>query len=214
MAFLAAVDSAEGRVRAAFVWLALAMVVDATDGWAARRLDVARRLPEFDGALLDNLVDYLTYVFVPVLLMRDLLLVPQVWVMPAGAAVLLASAYGFSRRDAKTDDHFFTGFPSYWNIVVFYLWIARLPAGVNLAILLVLVVLVFVPLRWVYPSRTAPLQPLTLSLGAIWTGQIGWLLYQAPDVSGRLLLWSLVFPAYYGILSVALSVRRRRPLTP
>lgn len=211
MAFLAAVDSAAGHTRAAFLWLALAVLVDATDGWAARRARVAERLPWFDGALLDNLVDYTTYVFVPVLLMRNLQLVPEAWSLPAGAAILLASAYGFSRRDAKTDDHFFTGFPSYWNIVVFYLWLARWPAMANLAILLGLVVLVFVPIRWVYPSRTEPMRRVTLSLGAVWTVQVGWMLVQAPDVSARLLVWSLVFPGYYAILSGALSLRRWRP---
>jgi len=213
MALVAAVDGTEGRFRSAFFWLAAAVVVDATDGFAARRVGVARRLPGFDGALLDNLIDFTTYVFVPALLILQARLVPGAWAMPVAALVILSSAYGFSRRDAKTEDHLFTGFPSYWNIVAFYLWVARLAPAVNAAVLAGLVLLVFVPIRWVYPSRTETLRGLTLTLGALWGVSMAGLLWQAPDVSASLLGVSLVFPAYYAILSGVLSVRRARSAT-
>jgi phosphatidylcholine synthase len=148
-------------------------------------------------------------VFVPALFVWRALLVPEAWTVPVAAAMLLASAYGFNRDDAKTPDHFFTGFPSYWNVVVFYLLVAGWPAAVNAAILLVLAVLVFVPLRYVYPSRT-PVWPVpTNLLGVIWGVLMLVMLWQYPAVSRPVLLASLVFPAYYVALSVFLHVTHR-----
>ena len=167
LAFLAVRAVVDHDYRTAFFWLGVQIFVDATDGLLARALRVHERLPWFDGAKLDDIVDYLCYVFVPALLVWRAVLVPEAWTLWAAGAMLLSSAYGFNRSDAKTPDHFFTGFPSYWNVVVFYLVIARLPATVNAAILLALAVLVFVPIRYLYPSRTPVLVWPTNILGAI-----------------------------------------------
>jgi phosphatidylcholine synthase len=206
--FLALTRIFYDRYRDAFVWMAVALVIDATDGVLARRARVAVRLPGFDGARLDDIVDYVTYVFVPAFFAWHALLVPDRWSTAAAAAMLLSSAYGFSRRDAKSADHFFTGFPSYWNIVVFYLYVAGWPRAVNLAILLVLAALVFVPIRYVYPARTPVWRTLTVGLGLVWSLMMFVLLRQAPDVSRPLLWASLGFPAYYLLLSIALNRRR------
>ena len=108
---------------------------------------MSQRLPWFNGAKLDDIVDYLTYVFVPAVFVWRSLLVPDGWAVPVTSAMLLSSAYGFSRDDAKTSDHFFTGFPSYWNLVVFYLFLMHESQVANAIVLLVLAVLVFVPIR-------------------------------------------------------------------
>ncbi|MBM3819317.1 MAG: CDP-diacylglycerol O-phosphatidyltransferase [Acidimicrobiia bacterium] len=206
--FLALTRIFYDRYQDAFFWMAAAIVVDATDGVLARRARVAARLPHVDGARLDDLVDYVTYVLVPAFFVWHALLVPDRWSTAAAAAMLLSSAYGFSRDDAKTADHFYTGFPSYWNIVVFYLYVAGWPRAVNLAILLGLAVLVFVPIRYVYPSRTPVWRTLTIVLGLVWGALMLALLWQMPAVS-RLLLWaSFAFPAYYVALSIALHRRR------
>ena len=164
-AFLATIAVVEHRYRAGFFWLFVAVLIDGTDGLLARRARVATRIPWFNGAKLDDIVDYLTYVFVPALIVWRAILVPDRWMTVVVAAILLSSAYGFNRADAKTDDHFFTGFPSYWNIVVFYLYISGLSPETNATVLVVLAVLVFVPIRYVYPSRTPRHQTLTLALG-------------------------------------------------
>lgn len=209
LAFLAARAIIDYDYRTAFFWLWLQVAVDATDGMLARAVRVSARLPWFNGAKLDDIVDYLTYVFVPALFVWRALLVPEAWTVPVAAAMLLASAYGFNRDDAKTPDHFFTGFPSYWNVVVFYLLVAGWPVAVNAAILLVLAVLVFVPLKYVYPSRT-PVWPVpTNLLGVIWGVLMLVMLWQYPAVSRPVLLASLVFPAYYVALSVFLHVTHR-----
>jgi phosphatidylcholine synthase len=199
------------RYRDAFFWLGVALVVDATDGALARRADVAGRLPWFSGRKLDELVDFVTFVFVPAFFVWHALLVPDRWSTAVAAAMLLSSAYGFCQDAAKTDDHYFTGFPSYWNIVAFYLWVARWPPAVNLVILLTLVLLVFVPIRYIYPSRTPTWRPLTQTLGVTWAALMLVLVSQAPDVSRTLLLASLVYPAYYVVISLALHAGALRP---
>lgn len=211
-ALVATLDVFNGQFRAAFLWLALATVIDTTDGWLARALRVKERLPSFDGGKLDDIVDYLTYVFVPVLLILQAGLLPAGWGVAVGAAVLLASAYGFSQTDAKVNagDYFFTGFPSYWNIVALYLFVWRLPSEVNAALLLGLAVLVFVPLRYVYPSRTVTLRATTLALGAIWGALISWAIWSLPDGAEPWLTLSLIFPVYYTALSIWLHLRTAR----
>ncbi len=208
----AALAVADGRFREAFLWLSLAIFIDATDGWLARALRVKERLPQFDGARLDDIVDYLTYVFIPVLLMLRADLLPEGWGAAAGLAVLLASAYGFARADAKvsTTEHFFTGFPSYWNILALYLFVWRLPPEVNAAVLLGLACLVFVPLRYVYPSRTRTWRPLTLGLGAVWSVLLLTMIWRLPATDGPWHALSLVFPVYYVALSLWLHRRHAR----
>ena len=208
-AFLALTRIFYDRYPDAFFWLFLAVFVDATDGVLARRAAVKQLLPWFNGSKLDDIVDYLTYVFIPAFFIWHAVLVPDALAIPIAAAMLLSSAYGFNRDDAKTDDHFFTGFPSYWNVVAFYVYVAGWPQMVNAAILLLCVVLVFVPVRYVYPSRTPMLQMPTLVLGAIWGVLMIAMLWQAPDVS-RVIFWlSFVFPVYYVALSLALQARWR-----
>lgn len=198
----------QDRYRGAFFWLALSVIVDATDGMLARRVDVASRLPWFDGSTLDNIVDYLTYVFVPAFIVWHAPLVPEGWgIVPC--AMLLSSLYGFSREDAKTADHFFTGFPSYWNIVVFYLYLAAWPVLVNATVLLALALLVFVPVRYVYPSRTPVLRSLTIGLGIVWGVLLVIMLWLMPDIPAIVFWMSLLFPLYYAALSLVLDQRRR-----
>jgi len=184
------------------------VAIDATDGWLARRLRVAERLPWFDGAKLDDIVDYLSYAFIPALVVWRVPLVPAAVALPVAAAILLSSAFGFNRRDAKTADHFFTGFPSYWNVVVLYLLVVSSPPAANAAILLTLVALVFVPFRYVYPSRTPILQPLTVTLGALWSVLVLAKLWRFPESPSPIVFWSsLVFPLYYVALSLVLHRR-------
>lgn len=197
--------------RAAFIYLVVATFVDATDGVLARALKVKERLPNYDGARLDDIVDYLTYVFVPVLIVWQAELVPVAF--PVCAAMLIASAYGFGQANAKVSagDHFFTGFPSYWNIVVVYLYLWKLDAIVNAVVLMVLALLVFVPIRYVYPSRTKTLKVLTLVLGTIWAVLLVWMIWRLPATDGPWMALSLVFPVYYFLLSFWLYARPSAP---
>jgi phosphatidylcholine synthase len=195
--------------RAAFFWLGVQIFIDSTDGFLARAVRVQERIPWFDGALLDNIIDYITYVFVPALVVIRADLVPDAWGVWIGGAMLLASGYGFSRTDAKikADDYFFTGFPSYWNIVALYLFVFRLSPIVNVLVLMAFVVLVFVPIRYVYPSRTETLRSVTMLLGFTWAVIVMWMVWRLPETSGPWAVLSLIFPIYYNALSLWLSLR-------
>jgi phosphatidylcholine synthase len=213
LAFLAVKSIFEHDYRTAFFWLGMQIAIDSIDGLLARRARVSERLPWFSGAKLDDIVDYLCYVFVPAIFAWRSLLVPDDWAVPVAAAMLLSSAYGFNRDDAKTEDHFFTGFPSYWNIVVFYLMLAGLPSLANAVLLLFLAVMVFVPIRYVYPSRTPIWQLPTNALGVAWAVLMLVILWQYPAVSRTMFWLSLIFPAYYVALSLALHGRRATKIT-
>ena len=211
LALLATRAVIDYNYRAAFFWLWLQVVIDATDGLLARRARVAERIPWFDGGKLDDIVDYLAYVFVPALFVWRAVLVPAAWTMPVAGAMLLSSGYGFSRKDAKTADHFFTGFPSYWNIVVFYLLVAGLSSPVNAAVLLTFVGLVFVPIRYIYPSRTPVFRVSTNVIAGLWSALLLLMLWQYPAVSRQVLWVSLAFPIYYFALSIWLNGVRPLP---
>jgi phosphatidylcholine synthase len=211
-ALLAALAVLERDFRTAFFWLGVQIFIDSTDGLIARALRVKERLPWFDGALLDNIIDYLTYVFIPVLILLSADLLPARWGVAVGSAVLLAGGYGFSRTDAKLavgTEHFFTGFPSYWNIVTFYMYVFRLPTAINAAILLAFAVFVFVPLRFVYPSRASTLRTLTMVLGFMWGAITIWMVWRLPATDGPWSALSLLFPVYYMLLSFWLDWKSR-----
>ena len=207
-AFAMTVAVFDGRYRLAFILMVVATAIDATDGSLARLARVKEATPNFDGARLDDIVDYLTFVFVPALLLFHAGVLPPGWGAGVAAAMLLSSAYGFSATDAKTEDYFFTGFPSYWNIVALYLYAAKLPPLVNAIILLVLSALVFVRIGYVYPTRTPVLRGLTIALCVIWGVMTVAMIGMLPDVPPLLLTVSLFFPIYYTVLSLALNARR------
>jgi phosphatidylcholine synthase len=209
MAFAGVLSVIDGRFRAAFLWMIAATIVDGTDGALARLARVKEVTPSIDGARLDDIVDYLTFVFLPILLLYQAGHLPPGWGLAVSAGVLLSSGYGFASADAKTSDNFFTGFPSYWNIVALYLHAAAMAPLVNAAILVTFSVLVFVRIGYVYPTRTPVLRGVTLTLGGIWGLMIIAITVMLPEVSGALLIVSLFFPIYYTVLSLVLHARRR-----
>jgi phosphatidylcholine synthase len=208
IAFIAVLLIERLEFREAFFLMALAVLIDASDGTLARAARVKELLPDFDGDRLEDIIDYLNYVFVPcLLLIRANLLPPQdaVWLI---AFPLVASAYGFCQKQAKTSDHFFLGFPSYWNVVALYLYVLRAPLWLNAFLILTLSILVFVPIRYVYPSRSPYLRSWTNSLGILWGLAIMAMIYWLPEPPRELVWASLFFPVYYICLSLWLELRR------
>jgi phosphatidylcholine synthase len=171
------------------LWLMLAsLIVDSTDGLLARRFRVSEALPFFDGAMLDNIVDYMTYVFAPMILLP-----------------LLASSYQFCRVDAKTDDHFFLGFPSYFNVFAFYAIVFDPKPSLLAIVLVVCSLLVFVPVRYVYPTRTVAFRKLSLTLTALWLVSYALILLEMPEPDPLILGFSIFYLFYYFGLSLYLS---------
>jgi len=209
--------------RRAFLLMIVATLIDATDGTFARRVRIKEVVPGFDGRRLDDIVDFLTYTSLPLLLIWHAHLLPQEWdaclLLP-----LLASAYGFCQVSAKTEDGYFLGFPSYWNLVAFYLYALRpLPAWVSVGGVILLAVLTFVPSRYLYPSQRGRLNQITVFLGVVWAVLLVLILWEMPatdviaeSTQTRLLtLLSLFFPAWYMTASWVITLRywwgRRRP---
>jgi phosphatidylcholine synthase len=197
---------------AAFTWMAVAMFVDCTDGVLARRARVKTVLPWFDGARLDDIIDYLNYVFVPVFFLyqaKGMLPEADHWRLCISALPLLASGYGFCQADAKTPDHSFKGFPSYWNVVALYLYCLQTSEWFNVIVIGVLSVLVFVPVHYLYPSRSSSLRVATNMLGIVWALVVLVLISQFPHPSRKLAVLSLFFPAYYFAASLYVHLDKR-----
>jgi phosphatidylcholine synthase len=186
------------------VYMIIAMFVDGFDGMLARWFNVKEYAAGVDGGLMDNIIDYLNYVLVAAfILIKVPNLMPAGWELAAAFSILLTSAYQFSQVDAKTDDnsYFFKGFPSVWNFLVIYMMLLQLNPWINLVVLIICNVLVFVPVRYLYPSRSTRLRKLTLGLTYTY-GAIGvWGLLQYPSVPQWVLWVSLAYVAYYALLS-------------
>jgi phosphatidylcholine synthase len=168
IAFFALTAAIAGEFTVMFVLLGLAFVIDGIDGTLARRLKVAERLPRWSGEVLDLVVDYLTYAFVPTLaLVTGAILAPP-FAIPAAVAILISSAIYFADTRMKTADGYFRGFPALWNIVAFYLFVLHPDPNVALAVVALFVVLTFTPILFVHPLRAKRWNSINLIVLAAW----------------------------------------------
>jgi phosphatidylcholine synthase len=193
--------------RGAFMLMWLATLIDAVDGTFARRARVREVLPEFDGRRLDDLIDFQTYTSLPLLLMWRADLLPGGWALLL-LAPLIASAFGFSRGAAKTDDGYFLGFPSYWNIVVFYCYYLAPPPWLTATTVTLFAFLTLVPSRYLYPSQPGRLNAITNMLAVPWAILLFLITLRGPGPGANLVLISLYFPSFYLGVSWWISLSR------
>lgn len=211
LAYLAVDALADGDGPKYLLIACIAAFVDGTDGMLARAAKVKEVLPEFSGRRLDDIIDYIHFVCLPLMALPALGMIPaeHAWivVMP-----LMASAYGFCQEAAKTEESF-VGFPSYWNVMALYFYVLHASPGSIVGWLVFLSVMVFVPIHYVYPSKTRFMQPVTLAFGTIWSLAM-FALALAPNATWapRLAIASMVFPLYYAVLSGFHHVRVHREL--
>nr|WP_281503002.1 CDP-alcohol phosphatidyltransferase family protein [Ancylobacter crimeensis] len=165
---LALMSAVRGDWATMFAWLGAALFVDGIDGSIARRVKVVEVLPRWSGEILDLVVDYLTYVLVPAFAVVSAGLMPFWMAIIGSAAILLTSALYFADTRMKTDDKYFQGFPSVWNLVVFYFFLVPLPGWAIFAIILALSAATFLPIKFVHPFRVVRLRWLTLLLMSVW----------------------------------------------
>ncbi len=197
-----------GEYITAFWLMGIGILVDGVDGFLARWARTKEAAARIDGELLDNIIDYSTYVMAPAFLLIVSDLLPAGWRYVAASLVVLASAYQFTQPNAKTADHFFKGFPSYWNIVVFYLFFWQTAPRTNLLIVLLLVVLVFVPIKYVYPSRLdyltrrVWLQWVMLIATLLWGVATAALLWLYPGTNRFLVVLSIGYIIFYVLFSL------------
>ncbi len=213
-AFLTAVAIFQDRYALAFLWMAIAVFVDSTDGALARWAQVGRTAPRIDGRRLDDLVDYLNYTFLPVILIWHAGWLPSpAWLWTAFP--LVTSLMAFSNTGAKEDDEgFFVGFPSYWNVFAFYTALGFRQVGpyLFLATVLVLSLLSVLPLRFVYPTKAPRWRALFVVGALVWMVVCLGMLPMYPNVPLWLVWISFIYPAMYVLLSIYLdlSTRARR----
>jgi phosphatidylcholine synthase len=152
-----------------FVWLGLALIIDAVDGTLARHFQVQERLPRWSGDMLDLVVDYLGYVFVPAYAIVAGGLLPHIAAIPAGLLILVTSALYFADRRMKTPDYYFRGFPALWNVVAFYLFLLRPEPWLGTALVVVLCGLTFAPFPFLHPLRVARFRRVNIVLLLVWS---------------------------------------------
>jgi phosphatidylcholine synthase len=169
IAFLALEATYRGEWRLALLWLLAALAVDGVDGTLARWARVKEHVPRIDGEAFDLIVDYLNYVFVPAVFICRAGLVPEALALPLAAAILLSSVYVFVRRDMKTADNYFRGFPALWNVVALYLFVAQPGPAAGAVAVTLLAVMSFAPIRFVHPFRVKDYQPLLQISAVLWT---------------------------------------------
>jgi phosphatidylcholine synthase len=168
IALLALLEAVREHWAAMFAWLGVALVVDALDGPLARRLDVARVQPDWSGDVLDLVVDFVTYVFVPAYAIIASGLLPPLAAPLLGVGIVVTGALYFADRRMKSIDNHFRGFPGLWNVAAFYLFLLHPSPAVSSLGVIVLIVSTFLPFYVVHPIRVIRLRWLTLSLIAIW----------------------------------------------
>lgn len=213
-ASLAALALIEGNITAMWMWLGIALVVDAVDGTLARRADVLRHAPMFDGRTMDNIVDYLTWSFLPAVFMYKFIPLgsPSVslilFVLIAGS-----SLFCYCNLALKTDDFYFMGFPAAWNIAAMFMWILGTGAMTNAAAVVVLSVLTVSPLTFVHPFRVRQAMPINIAAALTWIGSTIALVINHPErpILAWVLWWtSIVWLGGLSAIRTAVEIRSRR----
>lgn len=176
-----------------FLWLGIALVIDGVDGYFARLVAVEQRLPRFSGERLDQVVDYVTYVFIPALALLQAGFLPGSGGLMLASLILLSSLFHFSDLANKSDDHCFVGFPAIWNIFAFYAFAFAAPPSATMAAALACIGLTFVPARWVHPLRVATLRRVTVAATTLWS------------LAAAVTIWR-GFPAHPAALTVLAAV--------
>jgi phosphatidylcholine synthase len=190
----------------ALLWLLLALIVDGVDGTLARAAHVKEQAPRIDGDVLDLVIDFLGYVFVPTVFMWRAGMLPEPFFVPLAALILISSLYVFARRDMKTPDGYFRGFPALWNVVTLYLFVTGLGPNTAAAVVVVLVILSFAPVLVVHPFRVRDFGPWLLVITGLWTASTAALLI--PDLDAAIRSSLLAVSAVTSLLLLGLGLWR------
>ena len=213
LALLALLAIERQQWREALLWLFAALVIDGVDGTLARAAKVRERVPRIDGEALDLVIDYLTYVFVPVLFIWRGGYLPEPLQLPLSAAILLSSLYVFARRDMKTGDGYFRGFPALWNVIAFYFFVTAPDPVVSALVVGVLVIMTFAPVHVVHPFRVRDYGPALAALSLMWGASTAALFVPVTSAAhwSGLLMVSLASAAVLIGMGLLRTVRGSRP---
>lgn len=212
LALLALMAIERGDWPLALLWLLAALVIDGIDGSLARWAHVKTLAPRIDGETLDLIIDYLNYVFVPAVLIWRAELIPPPLAPYLAGLILLSSLYCFTRADLKTDDNYFRGFPALWNVVAFYLFVARPGEAVGAVAVCAFAALTFAPVHFVHPFRVRDYGRWPALLALLWVVSTSALLWTGWGAPARAALLGLSMAAAAALLALGLlrSVRGSR----
>ncbi len=198
----------KNNLHIACILLLLTTIIDAADGTLARKFRVKEFAPNVDGALLDNIIDFLTYAFIPAYFIMSTGIMDKMPAIIASSIIVLVSGYQFCQTNAKTDDHYFVGFPSYWNITFIFLYWLQLGSLISFLIIILLAVSVFIPVRYIYPSRTKPLMIPSLIITIPWGLVFLYtLIFEFSQPSKWFMYYSLFTIVYYYAASLYLNFK-------
>jgi phosphatidylcholine synthase len=196
LAFIALIFATSDYWEPMFLTLGLALIVDGLDGPLARKFDVAQRLPRWSGDILDLVVDFLTYVFVPAYAMGASGLIPGWLGLASGLIVCITAALYFADKEMKTRDNYFKGFPAVWNVVAFYIFLVQPPGWASFLAVIALAALTFAPVKFVHPLRVAEFRALNIVLMGAWAVLALWVLVDSFEQPAAV-TWALALIAVY-----------------
>jgi phosphatidylcholine synthase len=199
LGFGAMLAAAAQRWTLMFCLLGVALLIDGVDGAIARKLRVAELAPRWSGDVLDLVVDFVTYVFVPAYAIATGGLLPDMLAVPAGVVIVTTGALYFADREMKTSDNYFRGFPGLWNAVAFYFFVLRPAPWVVAGAVTVLAVLTFVPFKFVHPFRVVRARALTVTGLVLWSVLAVYALVQDLDPAPWV-AWALVVIGLYFVV--------------
>ena len=190
--FQALLSTLDKDFNAAVLWLALALFIDGVDGNLARKYKVKEILPNVDGSILDNIIDYFTYVLVPCVMLLWFDFLPKGIDLYLVFGVLICSCYTFSNNNLKTSDFYFSGFPALWNMLVLYLHILETSEIANVIIVVFLLVLTFIPIKFVHPFRVQKYKKINLFLTFLWSLSTLVILFGEDYYKSAFYIWVLI----------------------
>lgn len=202
-AMLALLEAAKGDWAMMFLWLVVAFIVDGIDGPLARRYHVKERARTIDGVLLDLIIDYLTYVFIPAFALFQSGLLPGWTGWIAIIVITFTSVLYFADTRMKTSDNSFQGFPACWNMAAVVIFATSPDFWIILAIVVFLAIAMFTPLKFIHPVRTARWRNLSLPVALIWTGLAGWAAWSGFAQPQAVTLGLIATSLYLGLVGIA-----------
>ncbi|MBI80594.1 MAG: phosphatidylcholine synthase [Gammaproteobacteria bacterium] len=185
-----------------FIWLSVAFFIDGIDGTLARRYKVKEAVPIIDGNILDNIIDYLNYVFIPAVMIYWFNLVPNYLTLTSVALILIVSCYTFSNTKLKTKDNYFRGFPAVWNIVLFYIFVLDTTQVTNFLIILFFSMMTFVPLKYAHPFRVEKRKSFNLLLTFLWGMCCVFLLLDLREIESPFNVYREIYFSFWIIINL------------
>ncbi|MDE1165454.1 MAG: phosphatidylcholine/phosphatidylserine synthase [Pseudomonas sp.] len=196
-AFLATLALFENQPKACLMWLGVALIVDGVDGSLARRVNVQTVLPHFDGSVLDLVIDYLTYVFIPALFIYRYIPLPEYTALVATSIMLVSSLFCFCNVNMKSNDNYFQGFPAAWNVVALCLYTLAPGPWWTLLTIVVLALLTVTRMKFLHPFRVRRFMPINIAVTAIWLLCSLSLVHDHPAINPLVMTLWLLMSAYF-----------------